>query len=289
LSSFLDASTITSVHYDEVRRRLQLSGLSPTEYTSTPYGIRTQLPVLPLSAILHPDETKVPDDHPMSHWYLAILGCEHGDHPGHLLGRVCRIPPSESGVDLLYAGWIRVVRPDMLALSPATVERCRSQIVVRTVYISHPARRYRDPEEKDPDDDRPHGSIFLRLSRETRDALCAQQYTTSLRRPDQAHPTTHRLTLSHHDHTVSIEYDHTLEDGGKRLTMRARVEVSGGLGPSPHDVLSTQSPSEVSWSDTPPWFTTRRDREVTVRAGEKEFTVTLGLTFLRPSWYAIQV
>ncbi|EJF57899.1 hypothetical protein DICSQDRAFT_173521 [Dichomitus squalens LYAD-421 SS1] len=281
LKRFQVAHTIGAVPYDEVRLRLQLYGFLPTEWTFTSYGIRTQLPVLRLSAILHPDETEVPDDHPMSHWYLAILGCEHGDHPGHLLGRVCHILPSKSGVDLLYAGWITLALerdlpgpyrgPDMLASSPATIEDCHSQIELRTVYISHPSRPARRSETY-LDRFRSHSSIFLTLSRETRGALRAQQYNISLQRPDQAHPTTHRLTLSRHDHTISIQYDHTLKLGGEGFTMRARVE----------------SPSEVTWCNFTLWSISLGDKQVTVRAGE-ELAINLDLTLLGPSWYAIRV
>ncbi|TBU25086.1 hypothetical protein BD311DRAFT_854724 [Dichomitus squalens] len=281
LKEFLVAHTTRAIPHDEVGHRLQLPSLSPTEYTFTPYGIRTQLPVLPLFAVLHPDATDVPHDHPMSHWYLAILGCEHGDHPGHLLGRVCRILPSKSGVDLLYAGWITLVLerdlpgpyrgPDMLASSPATIEDCHSQIELRTVYISHPSRPARRSETY-LDRFRSHSSIFLTLSRETRGALRAQQYNISLQRPDQAHPTTHRLTLSRHDHTISIQYDHTLKLGGEGFTMRARVE----------------SPSEVTWCNFTLWSISLGDKQVTVRAGE-ELAINLDLTLLGPSWCAIRV
>ncbi|TBU43659.1 hypothetical protein BD309DRAFT_1009618 [Dichomitus squalens] len=275
LKEFLVAHTTRAIPHDEVGHRLQLPSLSPTEYTFTPYGIRTQLPVLPLFAVLHPDATDVPHDHPMSHWYLAILGCEHGDHPGHLLGRVCRILPSKSGVDLLYAGWIRLVRegelpgpfvgPDMLVLSPVTLERCHPRIELRTVYISHPARRARRSEDG-PYIFEHHSDIALKLSLVTRDALRAQKYTISLQGPDQAHPTMYRLTLSHDDHTITIEYDYTLEFGGVQMMMRARVEVWGSLRPST-DVLSTPSPREVTWHDLTPWWTSHKDQQVTSRQG----------------------
>ncbi|TBU43665.1 HET-domain-containing protein [Dichomitus squalens] len=90
LNKFEDASTIRSIPHHDVCRRLHLSDLPPTDYTFTSCGIRTQLPVVPFSAIIHPDATPVPhgDSDTVSHWYLAMLGCEDDRYPEHLLGRV---------------------------------------------------------------------------------------------------------------------------------------------------------------------------------------------------------
>lgn len=296
VDNFVDAGTITSVPHHEVRRRLQLSDLSPTEYTFTSYGIRMQLPVLPLSAVLHPNATAVPHGHSISQWYLAILGCEDGRYPDHLLGRVCRILPSESGIDLLYAGWIKVPGqafsgmykgPSMLALSPAVVERCVSQTELMTIYISHPARRARNSPRIQAQFE-PHSSIALRPSKETLISLRAEKYTVSLRRPDDAHPTTHRLTLSHADHTISIEYNHTLEAGGSEWTMRVHLEVSQGRQPSTGNVQSTVS-SGVTWSDSIVWRIWPCRQYVTVRIGGKKLTLKLGLEFIGKSRYSLVV
>ena len=229
----------------------------------------------------------------MYQWYLAILGCEHGSYPGYLLGRVCHIPPSMSGVDLLYAGWIDLAEgdlpgpfsgPDMVALSPTTIARCRSQIELRTVYISHPTRGATKSYEY-----KPHTRIILTLARETRDALSAQQYTVSLRRPDQAHPTTW-LTLSHPDHTISMEYDYTLEDGGKQFEMRAEVKVSDHLLSSASDVYPTEiSGKMISWFDSVPWVIWRWDDQVTVSLGQKELAIKVGLQLITRSRYALSV
>ncbi|TBU39339.1 heterokaryon incompatibility protein-domain-containing protein [Dichomitus squalens] len=87
-----------------ILRRFGRSDLLSTEYTPTPQGIRTRLPVLPLSRLFPQVEITFPPDFPESQWYVAILGCEHKHRPGCLLGRVCYAPPSDAGIEVLRPG-----------------------------------------------------------------------------------------------------------------------------------------------------------------------------------------
>ena len=235
LDGFEEASDIRHVPHDEVGRRLQLSPFPPIEYTVTPHGIRTQLPIIPLSAYLPAEATNCGDDLPLSHWYLAILGCEHSRYPDHLLGRICRISPSQSGIDLLYPGCIAISPdpepvgawwPDLLPLSLTTIKRCLSQTQLKTVFISHSNPAARDLEIAR---SQPHKKLSLTLLQKTREALLTQGYISDLRRPDEDHPTSHFLTLSNSNHTIHIEYRHTLRRDGQRLAMGAHLTLSGHL------------------------------------------------------------
>ncbi|TBU55493.1 hypothetical protein BD310DRAFT_825619 [Dichomitus squalens] len=215
ISSFARGGKIKAIPHDDVFRRLELTDLPAPEYTFTPHGIRTKLPVIPLSLAL-PQQPAEHDDKE-SHWYLVILGCEHDDYPGALLGQACVIPPSESGVEYLYQGLMAVmpipqrgaVWPDIFPLSPATIERYREHIQVKTVYISQPERT--TPLSRDVLR-RPHKTLNLVLLKETRDALRAQGYTAELQGPDEDHPTTYWLTLANDDQMITVEYQYTLLD-----------------------------------------------------------------------------
>ncbi|TBU43670.1 hypothetical protein BD309DRAFT_89836 [Dichomitus squalens] len=112
LDRFADGSSIKYIPHDEVSRRLRLSRPAPIEYTFTPHGIRTHLPILPLSAILAPRTTLCPEHHPLSHWYLAIFGCEHRSRPGHLSGGSAAYhPPSQESTSCIPAASFRSQTP----------------------------------------------------------------------------------------------------------------------------------------------------------------------------------
>ena len=170
-------------------------------------------------------------------WYLAILGCEHAEHPRHLLGRVCYIAPSISDVNVEcpFPGYLHLPsgsKVHLFPLSPDTIEHSRraEQVEMRTVYISHPTRSaVGDIESKAAQPfDEPLGSINLVLPTRARDALRALGYTVEFRHPEQDRdgadvPNTHRLTLSHNDHRITIEYQHSLQGDGRRFTIDAVV------------------------------------------------------------------
>ncbi|PIL35460.1 hypothetical protein GSI_02187 [Ganoderma sinense ZZ0214-1] len=79
-------------------------------------------------------------------WHLALLNCEHAELPGHHLGRVCLITPSDSSdVEVLSPGCVRMLSGSnirLFPLSPDTIEQChrakRIELTRKTVYISHP-------------------------------------------------------------------------------------------------------------------------------------------------------
>ena len=218
--------------------RLQsLPDLPASEFFSTPHGIRTRFPVVPLARFLPPG--KVSSWYgtiPLSEAYLAILSCAHKDFPDHLLGHVCHIPPSQSDVQYLHCGYLRIdpepnrgtYHPDLFPLSPATIARCLAEnaIQLKTVYISHPQRT----ELSETDRMQPHETINLVLRSITRDALRRQGYEAELQGPDGDHERTHRLRLSGSEHTIDIEVKHILQEIGRMFHLAADVKLSRRAG-----------------------------------------------------------
>ncbi|TBU37097.1 hypothetical protein BD309DRAFT_905736 [Dichomitus squalens] len=290
---------IRAVSHSDVSRRLQLPHLRATRYTSTPHGIETQLPLIPLVHCLPQSEEpyfKIPE----RQWYLAILGCELTAHPGALLGRVCHIPPPESDVQYLHSGHLRITsgtgwqREKYVSLLPLpleTIERCREHdhIMLKTVYISRPERASTQSHSYRR---HPHKTINLLLRRKTRDALRTQGYTAELRRPDEGHPTTHWLTLSCDDHTIAVEYRHTLEEHGRWLDVEADVKIRRHAPDRAGDIEADRSP--VTWRDftlglSSPWILSLDMKEVAFTLATEKLIVKLGLDFAAPSHYFVRV
>ena len=139
--------------------------------------------------------------------------------------------------------------PDLLPLSPEVLQHYRLHIELKTVYMRHPDRANLVSTFRR----HPYVAIKLMLLRETHDALHARGYSTELRSPDADHPTTHCLTLSKDERTVTIEFRYALEDGGRRFTMDAEVrspmsESSVRLDRTPD---SNRADGDiVSWDDS---------------------------------------
>ncbi|EJF59844.1 hypothetical protein DICSQDRAFT_171577 [Dichomitus squalens LYAD-421 SS1] len=293
LDDFTGSGTIKAIPHDDVLGRLKLSVKLPAQkYTFTPHGIRTTLPVVPVSSCPPPYILeRSSSDAPWSQWYLMILGCEHVDHPGGLLGRICYIPPSAAGVEYLHCGYMYILPkpnrgtrfPRLFPLSPATIERCRNVIQIKTVYISHPERTAARSKNAR---DEPHETINLMLRKATRDALRAQGYKAELRGPDEGHPTTHWLTLSNDDCTISIEYQHMLEEGWL-LRIGADVKMSRRALDTGEDVEA--DPSSVRWKDSNPWYSSLSTKEVSFTLAGKKLALKLGFDWAALSHYFLRV
>ncbi|TBU51379.1 hypothetical protein BD310DRAFT_982665 [Dichomitus squalens] len=297
ISDFESGEKIRAIAHDDLFHRLKLKDLPAPEYTFTPHGIRTKLPVVPLSIAL-PERLTEYDSEARSQWYLVILGCEHDDLPGALLGQACRIPPSNSGVEHLYHKYVGM-RPDLerhpeyyalFPLSPATIARCREHIAVKTVYISEPERA---PAQSQDARRQRHKTLNLMLLKNTRDALRAQGYTAELRGPDESHPNTHWLTLSNDDHRIAVEYQHTLEDKYyiQRLRIEANVKV---LQPAPGLVEEMEVFSgSMEWSDHLRaywiWHWSLPMKKVVFTLAAQRLTVLLALDWAGPSHYILRV
>ncbi|KAM5545091.1 hypothetical protein V8D89_001202 [Ganoderma adspersum] len=239
-------------------------------YTPTPYGISTQFLMVPLTqdlllrAIPHSAEDLQLDTSDLqkgSQLYLLILRCELGGHQGHCLGRVCYLTPSEeSDVNFIYTGRIRVNSrqrilgyPDLFLLSPETIEQCRPQTELKTVYIPHPDR----------------------ATLPTSSSLQRQPHTM----------------IKLDEHTITVEFQHNLEDDGKWFTIDAEVKMSGSRVQLDSALDFDQVDHHtVSWSDCPPWETERDHKRVRLSAaGAGMLTVDLGLDFGGGGLYILRV
>ena len=303
------SGTIRAASPDTLFSICGLIQTSQIEYTSTPYGIRTQFQVMPLSQYVSPSDLDciqyVDDEMRAWRWYLAILGCEHEDYPGHLLGKICYIPPSTNGVDFLYSGCISTGSlgsgfqyPHLLPLSQRTVARCRKHIEVKTVHIPHP-----DPAGFLDTTVMPYKALTLVLLRETRDALARRGYTATLRGPDQDHPATHRLELSSTSRhaMISIEFRHALQGDGRAFTIIAHcASTDPGY---PEDLR--EGHRELEAPDTTPMVTWTNESSGLVEwnprlgparvelsacgATEEPVVVHLGLDFAGMGFYLLRV
>ena len=287
LSSHLAGGKLRAVSHDDIFRRLQLPQLPAPQYASTPHGIQTQLPVVPLASCL--PQTAVVRPH---NWFVAILGCEHNDHVGALLGRVCYIPPSESGVQYLSCGDVGVYPgpqrgsrwSDLFPLSAATLERCRDDVELKTVFLSHPRREVVQPLDAQW---LPQETIKLVLGMRNRDALRAQGYTAEVQCPDRDHPATHWLKLSNDAHTITIEYRHTLKNKGQELSMEVEVKKSQSAGILTREVKA--KPSSLKWWDSMPWSSSLEVQQVAFATAREKVVVELSFDSAGPSAYVLRV
>ena len=307
LDYFLYCKDIEALSHDEVAQRLQLhpDELPTTDYTFTPHGIRTQLPVIPFSNYFPPEQVKNHSGVPFSQWYLVILGCGHKDFPKHLLARICYTQSSGSSIEFLHSGWIEFENSsqfNLLPLSPAAIVHLRSsgsKISIKTLYIPQPER---DQEAREVIHWKPHETIKLVLLEKTRRALSAQGYTATLRSPDDAHPYAHSLTLSHGTDAITIDYQHTLKElglGDQELTIKAHVKMSGPapIRDTPDDSRispmadSLRSGVTVSRNDRTPWDGALefQDVELGIPSGPTSLTVKLGLTFAKTNHYLLRI
>ena len=175
-------------------------------------------------------------------------------------------------------------QPDLFPLSTASINRCRGRIEHKTVYISHPERA---DVRSDFARRQPHETINLTLRRKTRDALHIQGYAAELRGPDEGHPTTHWLVLSCDDHTITIEYRHTLTEDGRQLEIEASAKMSG------HSLDSTgemqAEPRAVQWSDYRRWNPSLDTKDAAFTLARMRLLLRLGLSWTSPSFYSLHV
>lgn len=318
---FRNTGKIGAVSHDEVVHRFRYSArLPPADYSFTSHGIRTQLLLIPIYRYF---PSKVVTVDPLSEvtlfqWYLVILACEHEDFPGCLLARICYIPSSESNIELLYVGHVSTSRTvgvsgaqvnldrlDLLPLPRATLQNRlpgRSFINYKEVYISYPHLMAHAP--RDLAIRQPHETICLVLRKKTRKTLYAQGYKACLQGPNpKDHSTFHYLTLSHDTHTITVKYQHTLEDNGKRLLIRAHVKTSG---PPPSSAASDdvqfahRQPEVVDsitvlFTSSAPWPLTHGREEVVLKNPERgarttlKTRIVLGLDLVTKDHYSIHI
>ena len=111
----------------------------------------------------------------------------------------------------------------------------------------------------------------------------------ALQSPDEDHPTTHLLTLSGTDHTITIEYQHTLVDDGNKLAIEARAKMSRRFLDSAEEAQIEAKPSSVQWWDRCPWASLLRTEYLNFTLAATKLDVTLGLGLAGPSLYYLNV
>ena len=313
LDLFDACADIEAIPHDELTRLLQLNPdqFPATDYDFTPYGIRMRLPVVSFSSSPYFPPGSVLNEFsvgvPFPLWHLVILGCRHKEFSGHLLGRICYQSSSEYGIEFSYCGCIidttmhGSVKPgfDLLPVSPTTLKRLYpSHIALKTVHIPHPDR---DEAMHNVARRMPHEAIKFILSKKTCEALSARGYAIDLRSPDQLHPATHSVTLSHSTHTIVIDYQHTLEERGhgyQTLTIEALVKTSDSIAPVQgpggvrSDVDRLVNAGVVSWSDSVRWGLVLSEKEVKLTIpGEPmmQLTMELYITFATKNHYLLHI
>ena len=149
----------------------------------------------------------------------------------------------------------------------------------------------------------PYKALTLVLLRETRDALARRGYTATLHRPDQEHPTTHRLELSSTSRhaMISIEFRHALQGDGRAFTIIAHcASTDPGY---PEDLR--EGHRELEAPDTTPMVTWTNESSGLVEwnprlgparvelsacgATEEPVVVHLGLDFAGMGFYLLRV
>ena len=299
--AFRGCKNIKALSHDEVLHRLHLTtgDLPARHYDFTPYGIRVQLPVMQFSSSEYFPLESVDTTHwqmegvPFSQWYLVILGCEHRDLPGCLLGRICYIESSLSSVHFLRSGYIWNQREgyysNLLPVSPKTiVDLYSSHISPKMLYIPQPLRSIEGANVRACD--KRHKTINLILGKKNQDALLAQGYTATVCGPDNDNPTSHLVTLAHDAHTITIDYQHTLATSAnpgncQTLTIEAHVKTS-----KLEEVHCRGSPgTAISWVDIfQPWQGSLEIQHVELEAPNAS-TLSLGLDFVTTNHYLLSI
>ena len=314
LDSFADGWSVEAVPLTQLFHHYP--GLPVPDYSITPVGIRIHVPLLPLLAFLPAAGTT--HEGMQSEWYLAVLGCGHTSRPGQLLGRICRVRASASGIKYLYGGYIVMssadqkgegrLQAELLVLSAEALARSSALATVLAVYLPllRADRPSADSHLESAVHNRPHQTINLLLKR-TNDTALGPRGTgnrfpavpadepaiasaVSLRWPDRDHPATHCLTLSRPtlqptidselQDTITIEYRYMLERFGGRVTIVAHV--SGLLQGRPI------MPVTSTWEDSLPWNRWEHRNWVVLDNGEDStMEVELTLEYLAPNHYVI--
>ncbi|TBU47589.1 heterokaryon incompatibility protein-domain-containing protein [Dichomitus squalens] len=268
-----------------------LTHIPIAEFRNTPYGMRTQLPSLPISVLFDDNDLKLHRSATTAQWYLLILSCEHPDKGGHLVARVCFSDTVGSHEPkLLQRGFVLLSTSrgkdqaslfDTFILSPTEVQQSHSKLIIDTVYLpfiwfsssySWDRSEYaRQMASSAPD----NSALSVQLTKWSEVALRAQGFE-----PEVRHSTTRDSLLVHHYHftlrrcNVSISIELSYHPGSSHgLFYVASSIVPTSLGES---VVESQ--------DSPPASVTGEygasgfpDLTLTTPTGE--LTLVIGLDF----------
>ncbi|TBU57934.1 hypothetical protein BD310DRAFT_928305 [Dichomitus squalens] len=274
---FQGAGKINPITRDAFLRLLGIKNpsiLPVQEYSPSPYGIRTHLPLLPISTTV--PSSSISPKQPLNadkFWCFAILACEHSERAGHLLCRVCFIPPTRSDLEFLRTGYLRVSvpgpyhtdRPDLFTIAPSEIEHCRADLAIRTIYLPHEERTT------------PSGQLELTASRKVIKVIFPGWAAVDLRAqgyevvtsPVNASSTHQQIVLNHAGgHTIKLEYQCKVSYGGWGFEFVARAEMSSC-------VLDTGEPGDFEeLTDGPRTVTFRDSGETCVRLLQDELKLS---------------
>ena len=206
---FHQSGAIQHVPYDVFLHRLGLQGLSLPAYDESPYGVRTQLPLIKLRD-LFPSESFTQRSR-TSEWFIIPLACEHS---GHLLGRVCHTGILQTGAASFAPGLLSISvgdppqlgsgRGGIVALSPELIEHCLSILQVKTVHMPLPQPMSNIMMVLPPPPPTP-GNDNMALSAWVLPVLASQGYTI-VGGPPHPVPDTGTLMLEHGVDSIAIAY-----------------------------------------------------------------------------------
>ncbi|TBU24285.1 heterokaryon incompatibility protein-domain-containing protein [Dichomitus squalens] len=225
------------------------------EYTPTPYGIRTQFPLLHLSnqSSWHPEDYQ---------WYIVVLACvEDGYGELSLLGRLCiseSFGTHNDHIHVLKAAYAHgqdgprglFVLPWSGALAGPGFH---PHIHVRTVYLPHPDRAS-PPDSSEHimrlPDSRGERSIEVLFPSWARDRLQAQGYRVEWQDHDSDLDVPRRatITLSRDDYTIRIVYQYWCNTSSKPLGV---TRLIASVYTSHPDAALSESDSRTQAVPTP--------------------------------------
>ncbi|KAI1797060.1 heterokaryon incompatibility protein-domain-containing protein [Ganoderma leucocontextum] len=220
-SSFIYAGSVDTMPEHVYLDLLGLSEIPYPDYSSSPYGIRSSFPIIPLRQCFVPETLSASSGGDISEWYLVVLGCySSSEFQGlgpHLLARVCRVAPSPSSkVELMTVGALRIYRADTASSTEFTVFtvtadqlKCLCRLVqIRSVYLPHPDRASPTPSPS-VNPLAPDRVFRLALSSYTSSVLRADGYGVEFHEPLRTNerPWTYSLVLRRHDRLLQLNID----------------------------------------------------------------------------------
>ncbi|EJF61856.1 hypothetical protein DICSQDRAFT_126932 [Dichomitus squalens LYAD-421 SS1] len=208
--------------------------LPAQEYSPTPYGIRTDFPLLSLSN----------QKDPKREWYIAILACEyHASNSSGLLGRLCvsetpRFP--ESTPFQLASAYVcdeQMVSYGLFVIpsSWGLGGRLRDNTKILTVFLPHPGRELTHDQAVNMRDyhDGMHPQVIFTMWAGF--SLREQGYCI---KTDvfPSHDGIHQISLTKDDYSIHITYQYSSGPSGN-MKWRAHIQV---VSPASSSTLSRE-------------------------------------------------
>ncbi|TBU24289.1 hypothetical protein BD311DRAFT_729855 [Dichomitus squalens] len=225
---------LRSLSHDEFLASIKVYDLPAQEYSRTPYGIRTDLPLLSIS---NQKDSK-------HDWYIAILACEyHAPNSRGLLGRLCvsetpRFP--ETTPLQLASAYVRgeQMAPYGLLFIPSSWEiigRLRNHIENLTVFFPHPGRELSPLQAVNMRDYRNgmHPQVIFTMWAGF--SLREQGYCIKTN-VFPGHDDIHQISLTKDDYSIHITYQYSSGPSGN-MKWRAHIQV---VSPASSSTLSRE-------------------------------------------------